>query len=201
MLADILGVPTEHIWVACGDSSCATEPQPPPHSGVFLLFPPSPSLTPVTSCCLQHLGKVGANGCPCSGIPSTLHPVRRGGNLGTGIRPAVQPRGPRLASCPLPEPGLPGRSPCVPLGSLCLAYCPHTPSLYSTTHPWDRAGDRSGALPHIPCPPGIALSSRGIPGCPRAQAHAACQLLALLKGIFWSKGTIVGTLGCPRGVH
>lgn len=26
----------------------------------------------------------------------------------------------------------------MPLGSLCLTYCPHTLSLYSTQHPWDR---------------------------------------------------------------
>lgn len=158
---DILGVPTEHIWVACGDSSCVTEPHSPPNPGVFLLFPPSPSLTPGTSCCLQHLGKVGANGCPCSRIPSTLHPVRRGGNLGTGIRPAVQPRGPRLASCPLPEPGLPGRNPRVALGSLCLTHCPRTLSLYSTQHPWDWAGARSrSSPPHPPLPsPGMGSKS------------------------------------------
>lgn len=153
---------------------------------------PPLSLSPGTSCCLQHLGKVGANGCPCSGIPSTLHPVRRGGNLGTGIRPAVQPRGPRLASCSLPEPGMPGRSPRVPLGSLWGPCASLTAPILSPSAARHICGIGLGpevrALPHILLYPpffwaakaGIALSSRGIPGCPRAQAHAACQLLALL---------------------
>lgn len=51
---DILGMPIEHIWVACGDNSCATRPW----------SPPIPPLLPGTSGCPQHLGEVGANGFP-----------------------------------------------------------------------------------------------------------------------------------------
>lgn len=85
---DILRMPTEHIWVACGDSSCATPPWSPllhvsfPPPTAWHLWPPS---APWRSGC-ERLP-------PRSGIPGTLHPVSRGGKLGTGIRPAAQPHG------------------------------------------------------------------------------------------------------------
>lgn len=181
--------------------------QSPPHFGVFLLFSPSPSLTPVTSCCLQHLGKVGANGCPCSGIPSTLHPVRRGGNLGTGSGQLCSPAAPAWLPVPCQSPACLAGDPVFPWGP-CAPLTPlHSFPLQHESSVGSGWGQKKGPSRTSSAPlaraanAGIALSSRGIPGCPRAQAHAAWQLLALLKGIFWSKGTIVGTLGCPWGVH
>lgn len=155
---------------------------------------PPPPAPPLAAWHLRLPSAPWRSGCerppPCSGIPGTLHPVRRGGKLGTRIQPAVQPHGPHRASCPLTEPCPPWPEPPGPPGDPEPPSLP--PPLHSAQHPWIGArghmgGQQQGLPAMSPSAPlaraadaGMVPASR-ITSCPPARAPAAHQLLARLE--------------------
>lgn len=183
MLADILGVPTEHIWVACGDSSCATEPVSPPLRRLPPLLPlPFPdschlllSSAPWQSGCERlSLQRDSQHFAPCKERWESWH------------------RDPASCAAPRPPPGFlsPARArpawlvtPCSP-GVPVPHLLPYTPSLYSTNHPWDRAGARRRGPPAHPLPPWRGQQMLALP-FPAEEYQAAHGHRLMLPGSFW----------------